>query len=284
MEPSSYNWIQKTGKREEKRNRLENKALKRPAKGFLVSLALVLFNLTGCGGENTPVPPLSTPFSGIFPGPEITIITAQNLAPTNLPGQTNRPSTTFSTPPVALTPTQANSPRPTFTRSSFPTSTFTPMPPTLPVYSGLKPLKLGPVFEQALSQSLAGEVGGNTRYLVYSTADSSEKVVAYYDETLRREGFNKTGDQEVPPSNTMTLAGKLVAYQKGSGPAAVGAVIALLGPMDPFNIALLTSQSPSVSPQLKPGDYLVMVFDNLNTSKNSATLPSNISSGTTPKP
>jgi hypothetical protein len=152
----------------------------------------------------------------------------------------------------------------------------------LPIYSGLKPLSLGSLFEQALAQGITGQAGADVKYGIYSTSDSASQVITYYNTEMKAAGFNKVGEQDIPVQEGFNLPGKIAAYQKGS----IGAVVTILGPLDTNIIALLTSQSPSAAQQLKVGDSMVLIFNNLNGSvlpTAGVTPNASITAGTTTK-
>ncbi len=138
----------------------------------------------------------------------------------------------------------------------------------LPIYTGLKPLSLGTVFEQTIAQSLLGQAGTSSKYGIFSTSDSTDKVISFYDSAMQQAGFTKAAAQNIPNTGStsgINLGGQVVAYSKGTGNTANGAAVTILGPLDVTAIALFSSQSPSAASQLKPGDFMVFVFNNVNT-------------------
>jgi hypothetical protein len=85
---------------------------------------------------------------------------------------------------------------------------------------------------------------------------------------MQQAGFSKAASQNIPntgSSSGLNLGGQVVAYSKGSGSSANGAVVTILGPLDANSIALFGSQSPTAAQQLKPGDFMVFLFNNVNT-------------------
>ncbi|MEI6042843.1 MAG: hypothetical protein WCS37_00505 [Chloroflexota bacterium] len=133
----------------------------------------------------------------------------------------------------------------------------------LPIYSELKPLSLGSTIEQALSQGITGLGSSTVKYAVFNTSSSATQVLGYYDGQMKTAGFTKSGEQEIPPQSGVNLAGKIAGYQKGNGTEAIGAAITIFGPLDANTVALFVALSPNAAQQLKAGDSIVVIFNNL---------------------
>jgi hypothetical protein len=203
---------------------------------LVVLLILLILIVTGCDDGATPTRPAR---------PTVAV----NVVGTPLPPAT----TAIPFPAITATP------------PAKPTVPPTTPPPTplngigLPIYNALTPLNLGGL-EQQLAQSLTGQGGSNLKYKVFSTTETSANVLAFYESELKKIGYNKSVEQDIPPQPGLSLKGKIVGYQKSGGN---GAIIATIGPLNNAEVALFTTSAPESANQLKSGDLIVLLFNDL---------------------
>lgn len=229
-------------------------------KRFFSLLSLLLLGasvLVACGSDATATsaPPTRLITTNLTSGPSDTTVAASLTTAS----ATTASTTTASVMTVAANTTLAPKVTPSVASNSPTASSGV----GLPIYSGLKAISLGG-FEQQLAQGLTGQAGTNARYKAFSTAEVSAKVFTFYDDEMKKIGFNKGPETEIPSQPGINLKGKIATYQKGTGSVASGAAIVFLGPLDDTLIALLTVGAPDATKQLKAGNSLVILFNDLS--------------------
>ena len=223
-------------------------------KRWVATLALILvlaLALAACGDSATPTPPPTA--------------TPTTVAPTMAPAAT----------PTAATTTVRNSIIATITAGSGVTAAVNAVTPTpapapsptvaaqtgagdLPVYSGLKPVKLGSIGQQ-ISDTI-GQASPTARNATFYTSDSYDMLAAFYNTEMSKLGYNKVAEQKLPEFTG--LAGNVLIYLKGTGPSANVAVIMALGPLDANLVSVLSQTSPEAA-NLKTSDSLVIILSGL---------------------
>ena len=239
--------------------------LKKLLAAGLLGLAVLL---GGCGSSASTtgeVSPTTGPISNITVSNEpvtLNAIVTQNVATAtagnrntstaSAPGLTNGPLTASANPTASATQSAA---LPTQVLATAASSTA---PVTIPVYSGFKPLDLGEYGKQIQQQF--SQAGANVHTTIYSTSDSFDQVINFYNNGLDSLGYTKAAQQDLP-ANTL-LTGQVVLYGKGAGTDLQGIILVEFGPLDANTIAGFSAVAPAAK-GLKPGDSIVVILSGI---------------------
>lgn len=255
----------------------EEKILVKKFAGGLALVIGLLLSLSACGNEATPTsqPATAAPTANRVATTVASATTAAAVSTTAAASNDGAISAVAVTVAATTARSTENPFIATITASSNPALVIPPsptadasptaLPPTaiaatdLKLYSGLKPLDLG-VFGTQISSNLV-QASSGARNSFYSTSDTFDKLLAYYNTEAPRAGYSKATEQDLPDSAGLT--GKLLVYNKGTGATANVVVLIVLGPLDEETIEVLSSASKDAA-SLKPKDNMVIIVSGLS--------------------
>jgi hypothetical protein len=150
----------------------------------------------------------------------------------------------------------------------------------LPLYTGGQLITIGNQLERTLVQPLAQQLSNqtsNVRYSIFTTSDTPDKVITYYDEQMNKAGLTKvnltgtTGTPATTATSSTLLPGltdnlvRLAVYQQGSSSSTTSprAGLAILGPMDATIVAGLGTIDSTLATNVKAGDILVILVNGI---------------------
>lgn len=204
---------------------------------FLGSLLIGLTLLTACGDNNGGIK-ISNPNTASG-----ATATSSTGATTVAPTVVNLPTVAGDTPTVAAKSTATVATKPTVTTGTSkttPAGKTTPTPSSnggsdmIPPYTGATSISNPAVFRQSFESSYLKSIGGTADdflFSYYATDDSSEDILAYYDDAVEQTGYTKSVHEDLPATSfgsgsikgttTVYVQGKLTIYQ-----------VVVLGPFD----------------------------------------------------
>jgi hypothetical protein len=203
----------------------------------LVAVIMILFSLAACGEPTSTVVPL-------------------------LPTPTPTPIVIVTPTEIVTSPAPTVNPTPLPTVTNLPEVTFTPVPDSVgdvPVYSGLKPIKLGLIGQQ-ISDSIS-QASPAARNAIFYTSDGYDKLAAFYNTEMASLGYTKAVEQTLP--NITSLSGNVLIYARGTGASANVVVLIALGPLDASLLAAF-NQSSTDAAVLKLNDRVVIILSGLS--------------------
>ncbi len=210
-------------------------------RGALGLLLLLALGLAACGDSATatPVPPTTaataTPAATSTPFNPIIVTITAGASYTGSPIPQVAPAT-----PTAP-PTFAN-----------------PTPADFPVYTGFKLINLG-VLGQQVAESLS-QASKTAKSSIYYTVDPYDKVAAFYNTELPKQGFTKIIEQALPDFTSLT--GNVLLYSKGSGASMQVSGLIVLGPLDASLISVFGAAAPDAA-ALKEGNSVAIILTGL---------------------
>ena len=214
----------------------------------LVLLIIMALGLAACGDTPTGTPVPATPTTAVP-----TTAAAPTPAPTGTPYNpivltitagasiTGTPGTPVAPPTPTVPPTFANA-----------------TPANFPVYSGFKLINLG-ILGQQVAETLS-QTSKTAKSSFFYTTDTYDKVAAYYNSEMPKQGYAKIVEQPLPAFTSLT--GNVLLYSKGSGATAEVTGLMILGPLDANLSSVFSAASPDAA-ALKEGDSVVIVLTGL---------------------
>ncbi len=241
--------------------------------GTLSVVLLISVLLVACGDSTATTTSATTGATGTIPAGTPTTNALNTTVATSAGTVTTRGATSSVTPGVSATTTTATTTSSNATTTAGATSStgLTQGDTGLPAYLGATVIKVGSTFEQTIARPFISQIIGsstNVKYSVFNSADSSDKILSYYDGEMTKLGLTKvtnmaTGTNMMPSIAGLSNLVKLAAYQKSSTSTANGAGIVVLGPMDMTTLTALSAVDPSITSGVKSGDNLVILASNL---------------------
>jgi hypothetical protein len=210
--------------------------------GAAVLLLLLALGLAACGDSPTGTPvPTATTAATVTPAATSTPFNPIILTITAGANYTGSPIPQVAPATPTVPPTIANT-----------------APTDFPVYSGFKLINLG-VLGQQVAESLS-QASKTARSSIYYTTDPYDKVAAFYNTELPKQGFTKVIEQALPDFTSLT--GNVLLYSKGSGASMQVSGLIVLGPLDASLISVFGAAAPDAS-ILKEGNSVAIILTGL---------------------
>lgn len=133
------------------------------------------------------------------------------------------------------------------------------------VINGANAFSVSPTFERSVIVPFASAILGspNTtspiRYKVYTSTQSGDQILSYYDSEMTKLGLTKVTTQQTPTLPNVAVTSKLAAYTKGSNDPVAGVVT--IGPMTSQLITVLGAIDPAITTNVKAGDTVIMLLN-----------------------